>query len=149
MAILAIHVQLLPVERPSFSEVNARLVITLEDLDERSGHGSVERVDSIEPQPSYRLSYHEVNRSRSKSLSPIPTDLTNSRQTTVWYFLLHAICVCSFVYVEIRVKYSLVINKTWRELERWGFKGFRSRLLAHLSQFLSAIYAHCGCGWET
>ena len=80
---LAIHVQLLPVERPSFSEVNARLAITLEDLDERSGHGSVERVDSIEPQPSYRLSYHEFNRSRSKSLSPIPTDLTNSRQTTV------------------------------------------------------------------
>ena len=39
-------------ERPSFSEVITRLVITLEDLDEQDGHGSVERVDSIEPQPS-------------------------------------------------------------------------------------------------
>ena len=75
--------QLLPVERPSFSEVVTRLVITLEDLDEQDGHGSMERVDSIEPQPSYRLSYHEFSISRSKSLSPIPTDLTTSRQTTV------------------------------------------------------------------
>ena len=69
-------------ERPSFSAVIAQL----EGLsEEKDGHGSVERVDSIEPQPSYRLSYHEFNRSpRSKSLSPILTDLTNSaRQTTV------------------------------------------------------------------
>ena len=76
-----ICLQLLPVERPGFSAVIAQL----EGLsEEKNGHGSMERVDSIEPQPSYRLSYHEFNRSpHSKSLSPIPTDLTNSaKQTT-------------------------------------------------------------------
>lgn len=70
-------------ERPSFTDVITRLIVIMEDLDEHDGRGSVERVDSIEPQPSYRLSYHEFNRSQSRSLSPIPTDLTNSRQTTV------------------------------------------------------------------
>ena len=76
--------QLLPVERPSFADINTCLTVIMDDLNDHNDRGSVDGGENIEPQPRNRLSYHEFySRSRSRSCTPPDLDLTTSRETTV------------------------------------------------------------------
>ena len=74
--------QLLPVERPNFTEIITHLIVVIEDLDDLNGRGSINGGYNIEPQPRNRLSYLDL-RSRSRSCSLSGSDLNNSRETTV------------------------------------------------------------------
>ena len=87
----------MPVERPSFSDINTRLSTIIEDLNDR---GSVDGGDNIEPQPRNRLSYHEFYfRSRSRSCTSPELDLTTCRETKVWWYIVHVLVCTVCVYI--------------------------------------------------
>ena len=82
------HTQLLPIERPNFTDIKTRIINILElqfksTLGCSDSYDSIEDIDTLGPQPPNRLSHHQLQRRRSRSLSPVSPLRTLVRETSV------------------------------------------------------------------